>query len=127
MKISQVSNHSVCRTAGPVSSDSAAAPHQGGADRRAGAAPLPQEVHIGGARRLPHRRRTDAEQPQLLNQPSASETDTCGSQSNLSLYNLSPNLQRFIIGLLYSHPLFHAVFAVSRMVPRRALLQTATT
>ena len=113
-----------------MSSDSAAAPHQGGADRRAGAATLPQEVHLGGARRLPHRRRTDAEQPQLLNpvqvKPILVDLNQPTITKPVPVQALSPNFPRFLIGLLYPHPLFHAVFAVSRMVPRRALLQTAT-
>ena len=53
------------RITGPLPSDRPAPPDQGGADRRAGAAEVPQEVHLGGARGLPIRRRTDAEQPQL--------------------------------------------------------------
>ena len=46
-------------------SDSPEAPHQGGADRRSGAAQVPQKVHLGGTGGLPHERRTNAEQPQL--------------------------------------------------------------
>lgn len=53
----------------------------------------------------------------------ASETFTCGSQSPHHYSKASPNY--ITLGICTSYLPFHAVFALSRMEPRRALLQTA--